>query len=430
MLGLLSFGPRFASTAYVSPVPRTLTPHGVRGSVEHPRSPGGGAPDARPDTPLPAGTVPVPRRAPSRTRAVPRPAPDPTRDPASTRSGAHRPVDSAGSRGGSGRDPDGDAVHTGSHRIPEPRRSPTDVPPRPDTGPQRRAPRRDAPVAGPSGAGPDRGHRTLARLGLHLALAAVPLLAISAQVFGLLEMRLALAVVIVPAVIVVVGLALFAPHPSDRVVTAGLVWGVVACVLYDLFRLDTVYVLGWWGDFIPTMGSWITGGEPGGWDGAVAGYLWRYLGDGGGIGVTFFVLATAVGLGRRSRREVVAAAVAFAVFPVWAGLIGTVAIAPRGEEMLFALTPVTVLLSLIGHLIFGVVLGLGFWRSRHVQSSWPWPAPGLRALPVVSLLPFWSFRTDPEVGHRSPARRGAARHSRPGVSAGQPPSRRSMPSSR
>ena len=226
--------------------------------------------------------------------------------------------------------------------------------------------------------GADGGPAALGRVGLHLLLAGVPLLAISAQVFGVLEMRTALAWLIVPAVIVVAGLAMFAPHPVDRILTAGLLWGVVGCVLYDLFRLDTVYVLGWWGDFIPSMGSWVSGGAPGAWDGAVVGYLWRYIGDGGGIGITFFVLAAAIGLDRRSRRDAVLTAVAFAVFPVWAGLIGTVAIAPRGEEMLFPLTPVTVTLSLIGHLIFGVVLGLGFHRSRHVVSGWPWPVLGLR----------------------------------------------------
>ncbi|TCK20427.1 hypothetical protein EV378_4386 [Pseudonocardia endophytica] len=222
--------------------------------------------------------------------------------------------------------------------------------------------------------GPDGGPAALGRVGLHLGLAALPLLAISAQVFGVMEMRTALAWLIVPAVIVVACLAMFAPHPVDRVLTAGLVWGVVGCVLYDLFRLDTVYVLGWWGDFIPSMGSWVSGGTPGAWDGALVGYLWRYIGDGGGIGITFFVVAAAVGLDRYRRRDVVLAAVAFAVFPVWAGLIGTVALAPRGQQMLFPLTPVTITLSLVGHLIFGIVMGLGFWRSRHVVSGWPWPA--------------------------------------------------------
>lgn len=441
-------------------MPRTLTPHGARGSETRPRSPGEAAPDARPLPPYsPTGAVPRPRRSTARSdrpgRHLVVDGPEPPETARSRRTGGHAAVDPRSrTTGGHAAVDDARTAPsraTGGHPAVEPRSRRSGAHPavgagRPDT--ERRSRRtgghaavdRDGPPAAgradrsgahpsvgrpqpvddrfhPSGplpaavpAGslrglpPDGGPAVLARVGLHLLLAALPLLAISAQVFGVLEMRTVLAWLIVPAVIVVVGLAMFAPHPVDRVVTAGLVWGVVGCVLYDLFRLDTVYVLGWWGDFIPSMGSWVSGGAPGGWDGAVVGYLWRYLGDGGGIGITFFVVAAAVGLHRWSRRTVVLAAVGFAVFPVWAGLIGTVALAPRGEEMLFALTPVTVTLSLIGHLIFGVVMGLGFWRARHVVSGWPWPAIELP--------------------------RPMARHSTaaPPTGPGQPASRRSRPS--
>ncbi|MGH4009350.1 MAG: hypothetical protein ACRDTH_14560 [Pseudonocardiaceae bacterium] len=215
-------------------------------------------------------------------------------------------------------------------------------------------------------------HRIAARIGMHLLLAGLPLLAISAQVFGLVSMNTTAALVIIPLAATLAVLAVFAPHPTDRIVGRGLVAGIVACLVYDIFRLDTVYMLGWWDDFIPTMGTWITNGaETRG--GAVVGYLWRYVGDGGGIGIAFFVVAFAVGLDRWSRRDVVLAAVAFAVFPVWTGLIATVALAPRGEELMFSLTPTTVSLSLIGHLIFGLVLGLGFWSARGVGQFWPWP---------------------------------------------------------
>ena len=101
-------------------------------------------------------------------------------------------------------------------------------------------------------------------------------------------------------------------------------WGVLATLVYDAVRLDTVYLLGWWGDFIPRVGTWILGsgsaadaGSP--VVGAVVGYLWRYVGDGGGIGVAFFVLVAATGLRRWGERATVAASVTFAVFPVWTG---------------------------------------------------------------------------------------------------------------
>jgi hypothetical protein len=213
----------------------------------------------------------------------------------------------------------------------------------------------------------------LARIGLHLLLAALPLLAISMQVFGVVSMNTTAALVIIPLAATLGVLAIFAPDPTDRIVGRGLIWGIVACVVYDIFRLDTVYLLGWWGDFIPRMGTWITE-DAETRAGAVVGYLWRYVGDGGGIGIAFFVFALALGLDRWSSRKVVLASVAFAVCPVWTGLMATVALAPRGEELMFPLTPITVSLSLIGHLIFGLVLGLGFARSRgSVARLWPWP---------------------------------------------------------
>lgn len=212
----------------------------------------------------------------------------------------------------------------------------------------------------------------LCRVGLHLLLAALPLLAISAHVFGLITMNWSAALMVVPLATTIVALSIFAPHPEERVILHGFLWGMLACALYDVFRLDTVYMLGWWADFIPTMGTWIIGDGASKTAGAWVGYLWRYLGDGGGIGVTFFAGAAFLGLHRRPAKQVVAAAVAFAVFPVWAGLVGTVWLAPRGQTMMFPLTPVTITLSLIGHLIFGLIMGLGFVKTRSAERFWPW----------------------------------------------------------
>ncbi|HEY2190934.1 MAG TPA: hypothetical protein VGH76_01350 [Actinomycetospora sp.] len=245
----------------------------------------------------------------------------------------------------------------------------------------------------------------LLRVGLHLLLAALPLLAISAHVFGLIEMNWSAALLVVPLATAIVALTIFAPHPEERVILHGFLWGMLACALYDIFRLDTVYMLGWWADFIPTMGTWIIGDGASKSAGAWVGYLWRYLGDGGGIGVTFFVGAAFLGLHHRPPKQVVAAAVAFAVFPVWAGLIATVALATRGQSMMFPLTPTTITLSLIGHLIFGLIMGLGFVKTRSAQRYWPW-------LPVFG-------------GHRArPARVGpVAADSRPVL----PPAERAHP---
>ncbi|MDV7245993.1 MULTISPECIES: hypothetical protein [Rhodococcus] len=217
-----------------------------------------------------------------------------------------------------------------------------------------------------------RHHWTLTRTGLYLLLAALPLLAISAQVFGVVPMNTTGALVIIPLAAALAVLCVFAPHPIDRIVGHGLGWGMFACLVYDIFRLDTVYLLDLWGDFIPKMGTWLHAGSDTR-TGAIVGYLWRYIGDGGGIGIGFFLIALALGLQHLSRRTVVLTSVAFAVFPVWAGLIATVALSPDGQQAMFPLTPTTLALSLIGHLIFGLVLGLGFLRARRsVGRHWPW----------------------------------------------------------
>jgi hypothetical protein len=213
----------------------------------------------------------------------------------------------------------------------------------------------------------------LARLMLILALSGMPILAISVDVFGIVPQRISAGAIVVTLAVVLAIMTIW-PHRTDVILGRALVAGMVACAVYDGFRLFAVHVLGWMGDFIPAMGSWITGdGDTAG--SAMVGYVWRYIGDGGGLGVAFYVVALAIGLDRYRARSVVMAAVAYAVFPVWAGLIATVALAPRGEELMFRLTPTTLATTLIGHLIFGLVLGLAFVRAQRDPYAvrWPWP---------------------------------------------------------
>ena len=50
------------------------------------------------------------------------------------------------------------------------------------------------------------------------------------------------------------------------------------------------------------------------------------------------------------------AGLAFGV-AIWICLVLTLLIAPHGQQMLFRLTPVTLSLSLLGHLIYGAAIG-------------------------------------------------------------------------
>ena len=203
---------------------------------------------------------------------------------------------------------------------------------------------------------------------LFLLLSSLPLLAISAHEFGLISLRASAFLLILPVAAILAVSTTFAPYPIDGIVGRGLIAGMVACLAYDAFRLTAVYVLGWMGDFIPIMGTGITA-DPDIESGAAVGYIWRYIGDGGGLGVAFYLLAFAVGLDRWSRwpGKVVLAAAAFAVFPVWTGLVATVLLTSLdGGETLFHLRPDTLAITLVGHVIFGVVVGLGFMRGLDV----------------------------------------------------------------
>ena len=206
----------------------------------------------------------------------------------------------------------------------------------------------------------------LVRLHLHLLIGAVPVLAISADVFGWVSLKTLAIAVMLPLIAILIVLLKYRPDPSDRVILSGFLWGLVACAGYDAFRLPTIYGAHWWQDFFGAVGGWATGTD----SNFLVGYLWRYVGDGGGIAVAFFALAATLGADTWPRRSVVALAIGYGVFPVWTGLVLTDLLAPSGRE-LFPLTITTLVLSLIGHLIYGAVLGLGYSLSRRQEALWP-----------------------------------------------------------
>jgi hypothetical protein len=197
------------------------------------------------------------------------------------------------------------------------------------------------------------------RFSLYLILAGTPLLAISGEVFGLISLRAVSIMFLFPLLGILAVLVISRPAGIDRIALAGFAWGVVACAGYDLFRLPDAYAFHLWGDFFGRIGGWATGTS----SNYLAGYLWRYLGDGAGIGVVVFLQAAVIGVSSWPRRHVIGLAVAFAVCPVWAGLLVTDGLAPAGRA-LFPLTATTLALSLAGHLIFGAILGYGLWASQ------------------------------------------------------------------
>jgi hypothetical protein len=188
--------------------------------------------------------------------------------------------------------------------------------------------------------------------------------------------------VLLPLLEALLVLVIARPDRSDRVILAGFLWGLLACAGYDAFRLPTIYIFHLWKDFFGAVGAWAVGDH----SNFLVGYIWRYVGDGGGIAVAFFVIAATLGAGAWPRRRVIGFAIAYAVCPVWTGLVLTDLIAPSGQA-LFPISVATLTCSLVGHLIYGAILGVGYWASRRLETLWPvrvnWLA-GLSLAHVVS----------------------------------------------
>lgn len=124
-------------------------------------------------------------------------------------------------------------------------------------------------------------------------------------------------------------------------VSRGLAAGLAATFLYDLFRWSFLWLRWMETDPIVHIGSAL--GLTPDW---LFGYLWRYVGNGGGMGVAF------VALGLRGAR----AGIVYGVF-VCACLFGVLIVSPSGERMLFPLEPATIAMAVVGHLIYGATLG-------------------------------------------------------------------------
>jgi len=200
--------------------------------------------------------------------------------------------------------------------------------------------------------------------GLLWAAGAAPVLAIPVQVFGLLPLTDSARWVVLPLSVAAVGL-MAGGSGYGRWARRGFLAGLLAVSGYDAVRLPMV-VLGWWPDFIPRLGGWILGtGVPN----PIVGYLWRYLGDGGGIGLAFFVTCGVLARIRPGllRRYPIGLAVGYGVF-VWSGLVATIALSVRGAGLLFPLTPASLALSLLGHLIYGAILGVCL-RGALIQAA-------------------------------------------------------------
>lgn len=127
-----------------------------------------------------------------------------------------------------------------------------------------------------------------------------------------------------------------------------LVTGMWATLIYDVVRI-TLTEFGGLRDGIPNIGRMMVGDlQAPLQDVFVMSYFYRYLGDGGGLALAYFA---AQRFGART-------GMAFGVC-VCLCLWGTLYAFPIAQEMLFPLTPYALMMTMVGHLVFGGLLGMG-----------------------------------------------------------------------
>jgi hypothetical protein len=210
----------------------------------------------------------------------------------------------------------------------------------------------------------DAAHGSLRRLpdlGIRLCFLTAgfsPIIAIAVMIFSLAPLPVAALSLIVPSASLAMFCALRFPE-YGRLALHGFLAGIAAVFCYDLFRIPFI-LTGIWPDFIPQISVWLLGvSQPI----PAVGYIYRYVGDGGGMAMAFALCYPLV----RRQVQPVRAALSFGV-AVWCGLMATLIIAPHGQDLLFRLTPFTLVLSLAGHLIYGSTIGLVL-RARFSQAG-------------------------------------------------------------
>ncbi|MGH2900641.1 MAG: hypothetical protein ACRDMZ_18345 [Solirubrobacteraceae bacterium] len=198
--------------------------------------------------------------------------------------------------------------------------------------------------------GRERRADLIARLPLAVA-GVVPVSLIAGSAFGL-NLRL-LALLILAPILACVFVRMAVHRATRSLVGYAIGAGIIATTLYDLCRGAFLWLGLMDHDPIPHIGLAL-GADPA-W---LAGYTWRYLGNGAGLALTFLAL------GLRGIRIGLAYGLG-----VCACLLVTLIVSPHGTTILFPLNVTTVIMATLGHAIYGVALGtIAARRHEHATS--------------------------------------------------------------
>ena len=177
-----------------------------------------------------------------------------------------------------------------------------------------------------------------------------PITSLALSAFSLIPLHISGPYIVLPAILGAFALAAIHPEYS-QIMLRGFTLGLAAVLLYDLTCRFPFIAAGMWPDFIPKIGSYLLNRENVHWS---VGYLWRYGGNGGGMGLAFYAIYPLFSKQVRPLQ----AGVTYGIV-IFCCLLGTIYLSPSGRTYLFAPTLFTGLLGLLGHLVYGFTLGYG-----------------------------------------------------------------------
>jgi hypothetical protein len=177
-----------------------------------------------------------------------------------------------------------------------------------------------------------------------------PIASLSLSTFNLIPLHISGPLLVLPAIVSALILGSVFPRYAQTLVR-GFMLGLLAVFVYDLTCRFPFILAGLWPDFIPKIGSYLLDQERVHW---FVGYLWRYVGNGGGMGLAFYAAYPLIS----KRIKPIYAGVSYGLI-IFCCLLATVYLSPSGKTYLFNPNLLTGLLGLLGHIVYGVILGYG-----------------------------------------------------------------------
>ena len=191
---------------------------------------------------------------------------------------------------------------------------------------------------------------------IRLALFAIgfsPIASLSLSTFNLIPLHISGPCIVLPAILSAIVIAILFPRYSP-IMARGFLLGLSAVFLYDLTCRFPFIASGTWPDFIPKIGNYLLVQKHAHWS---VGYLWRYIGNGGGMGLAFYAMYPLFS----KRIKPLRAGIIYGV-AVFCCLLITIYMSPSGRTYLFTPTLLTAFIGGLGHVVYGATLGYGARR--------------------------------------------------------------------